>query len=146
MSLRWDGSKGREHSEIHQPFLILPQESPILLKIRAQFQLPTHCHLVVLLFRFKYHPVFSFLLHRHQLISFEFIIYKICCLIIKSCSTLSGSSVHGISWARTLEWVAISFSEDLDDPEVELTSLLSPALAGGFFTTESLGKSNTLNI
>ena len=57
-----------------------------------------------------------------------------------------GSSVRGISQERTLEWVAISFSGDLDDPEVELTSLLSPALAGGFFTTESLGKSNTLNI
>ena len=60
MSLRWDGSKGREHSEIHQPFLTLPQDSPILLKIRAQFQLPTHCHLVVILFLFSYHPVFSF--------------------------------------------------------------------------------------
>ena len=36
--------------------------------------------------------------------------------------------------------------EDLDDPGIELASLLSPALAGGFFTPEPLGKSNTLNI
>ena len=29
---------------------------------------------------------------------------------------------------------------DLSNPEMELASLLSPALAGGFFTTEPLGK------
>ena len=40
-----------------------------------------------------------------------------------------GSSVHGISPGRILEWVAISF----------LTQ--SPELAGGFFTTEPPGKS-----
>ena len=41
-----------------------------------------------------------------------------CCLVTKSCPTLCnlmdcsppGSSVHGISQARMLEWVAISFS------------------------------------
>ena len=41
-----------------------------------------------------------------------------CCLVAKSCPTLgdpmdcspAGSSVHGISQARKLEWVAISFS------------------------------------
>jgi len=42
-----------------------------------------------------------------------------------------GSSVLGIFQARTLEWVAISFSRGSSDPEIELTS---PALAGGFFT------------
>ena len=51
-----------------------------------------------------------------------------------------GSSVHGISQARILEWVAISFSResglpfpslgDLSDPGIESTS---PALAGRFF-------------
>ena len=47
-----------------------------------------------------------------------------------------GSSVHGISQARTLEWIAISFPSpgDLPDPGTELRS---PALAGRFFTTES---------
>ena len=43
--------------------------------------------------------------------------------------------VHGILQARKLEWVAISFSRGYsrprDGPE-------SPALAGGFFTTEPL--------
>ena len=30
-----------------------------------------------------------------------------------------GSSVHGISQARILEWVAISFSRDLPDPGIK---------------------------
>ena len=45
-------------------------------------------------------------------------IHILCCLITKSCLILCdpmdcsppGSSVRGISQARTLEWVAISFS------------------------------------
>ena len=48
-----------------------------------------------------------------------------------------GSSVHGISQATTLEWVAISSSGDLLDSGIEP---VSPALAGGFFTTEPPGK------
>ena len=58
--------------------------------------------------------------------------------------SLLGSSVHRISQARTLEWVAISFStqgssrpRDLPDPGIKPTSL---ALAGRFFTTEPLMK------
>ena len=46
------------------------------------------------------------------------------------------SSVHGISQARRLEWVAVFFSRDLPDAGMELTS---PALAGGFFTAEPSG-------
>ena len=49
------------------------------------------------------------------------------------CVCVCGSFVHGISQARILEWVAISFSGDLPDPGMESAS---PALAGGFFTTE----------
>ena len=30
-----------------------------------------------------------------------------------------GSSIHGIFWARVLEWVAISFSRKLPDPGIE---------------------------
>ena len=47
---------------------------------------------------------------------------------------LSGFSVHGIVQARILEWVAISYSRDPPNPEIEPASV-SPALAGGFFTT-----------
>ena len=61
--------------------------------------------------------------------------------VAQSCVTfcnpvvLPGSSVHGIFQQRILEWVAISSSGDLPDPGIEPTSLVSPALAGGFFTT-----------
>ena len=49
-----------------------------------------------------------------------------------NCST-PGFSVHGISQARILEWVSMSSPGDLPNPGIEPTS---PALAGGFFTTE----------
>ena len=69
-----------------------------------------------------------------------------CCLFAKSYLTLSDSkdysppdsSVHGISQARILKWVAIScFSGDHTNPGIKPRS---PALAGGFFTTELPGK------
>jgi len=44
-----------------------------------------------------------------------------------------GSSVHGISQARILEWVAISFSRSSRPRDQTHVS----CLAGGFFTTES---------
>ena len=53
---------------------------------------------------------------------------------------LPGSSVHGTSQARILEWVAISFSRGSCRPEIEPTS---PALAGRFFTAEPPGNSYT---
>ena len=52
-------------------------------------------------------------------------------------AALPGSSVHGISQARTLEWVAISFSRDLPDLGIELGP---PALAGGFFYRCAIGE------
>ena len=48
-----------------------------------------------------------------------------------------GSSVHGISQARILEWVATSFSRGSSWPRDEPAS---PALAAAFFTTEPPGK------
>ena len=48
------------------------------------------------------------------------------------------SSVHGILQARILEWVAMPSSrEGLPDSGIEVTSFMSPALAGGFFTTST---------
>ena len=44
-----------------------------------------------------------------------------------------GSSVHEISQARILEWVAIPSPKDLPNPGIKPTF---SALAGGFFTTE----------
>ena len=46
-----------------------------------------------------------------------------------------GSSINGILQARILEWVALLSSRDLPYPGIEPTSLMSSALAGGFFTT-----------
>ena len=70
---------------------------------------------------------------------------KGCCLVIKSCLilcdlvdySLPGASVHMISQARTLEWVAISFFRGLPDSGIEP---VSPELASRFFTTEPPGK------
>ena len=51
--------------------------------------------------------------------------------------SLPGSSVHGISRARILEWVAMPSCRDLPDPGIELKSLLSLTLASGFFTASA---------
>ena len=49
--------------------------------------------------------------------------------------TVSHQDVHGISQAGILEQVVISYQGDLPDPEIDPPSLVSPALAGGSFTT-----------
>ena len=68
-----------------------------------------------------------------------------CCLVTKSCltcwdpvdSSLPGSSVHGISQARILGWVAISFSKGSSLPR----DLIRVSCIGSrFFTTEPPGK------
>ena len=46
---------------------------------------------------------------------------------------LPGSSVHGISQARILEWVAMPSPRDLPDKGIGPKSPASPALAGRFF-------------
>ena len=157
MSFRWDesGGGGGKHSEIHQSFLILLQDSPILLKIRAQFQLPTHCHLVVFLFLFTYHPIFSLFLPL-TLAYFIWICNTLNLLQLNRwivsvwlfCSPMDGSplgsSVHG--FPRQEYWSELPFSSpgDLPNQGIESMSLVSPALAGGFFTSEQLGKSKYL--
>ena len=64
---------------------------------------------------------------------------------LQSCLTLCdprdssppGSSVSGILQARILEWLPYPPPGDLPHPGIELASLTSPALAGGFFTTSA---------
>ena len=66
-------------------------------------------------------------------------------LVTQSCPSLCypmhcsppGSSVHGISQARILEWVAISFSRG--SSQLRDQTWVS-CLGGGFFTTEPPGK------
>ena len=45
------------------------------------------------------------------------------------------SSVHWILQARILEYVTMLFSREYSDPGIQPASLMSPALAGGFFTS-----------
>ena len=52
----------------------------------------------------------------------------------------SGSSVHGILQARILGWVAMPSSRYLPSPGIKPSSLTSPPLTSGFFTTSSLEK------
>jgi len=47
-----------------------------------------------------------------------------------------GSSVHGISQARILEWIAVP-PGDLSDPGIEPEFLKSPVLTDWFFTTST---------
>ena len=60
--------------------------------------------------------------------------------------SLPGFSVHGIPQAIKLEWVAISYSGDLPDPGIKPTSLMSPALAGRFFTTSASWEASTYKL
>ena len=50
-------------------------------------------------------------------------------------SSPPGSSVHGIFQATILEWLPFPSPGDLPEPGTKLASLVSPELAGGFFTT-----------
>ena len=54
-----------------------------------------------------------------------------------------GSSVHGISQSRILEWVAISLSRGSSQPELKPKSL---ALAKGFFSPKPPGKSQNMSL
>ena len=67
------------------------------------------------------------------------------CSVTQLCPTLcdpmdcspSGSTVHGISQARILEWVAISFSRGSSRPSNQTrTSSFISCIAGRFLTTE----------
>ena len=71
---------------------------------------------------------------------------------LQSCPTLCnlmdysspGSSVHGIFQARTPEWIADPPPGDLPDPGIKPASLASPALGGGFFTTNTTWEAQRL--
>ena len=55
------------------------------------------------------------------------------------CSPL-GASAHAIFQSRILEQGTLSTSGDLPDPGIEPASLVSPALAGGFFAAAAAAK------
>ena len=82
-------------------------------------------------------------LHSWNMPKLRFVLICCCCWVTQSCptvyetmdSSLPGFSVHGIPQTRILEWVAISSSRGSSQG-----SNVSPALAGGFFTTEPPGR------
>ena len=55
-----------------------------------------------------------------------------------------GSCVHGILQA-ILEWVAMSSSKGSSRPGMEPTSLMSPAMAGGFFVSSTTWEAHPVN-
>ena len=67
----------------------------------------------------------------------------VCAQLLQSCPTLCnfmglsppGSSVHGILQGRILEWVAMPSSKGPSLPRDGTRTLMSLALADGFFTT-----------
>ena len=65
---------------------------------------------------------------------------------VQSCLTLCDPRLlcDGIPQARILVWVAISFSRGSPNPGIEAASLMSPALAGRFFTTCTTLEAHTL--
>ena len=46
----------------------------------------------------------------------------------------------GIPWQEHWSWLPCSLPEDLPDPGMKPVSLMSPALAGGFFISSTPGK------
>ena len=67
--------------------------------------------------------------------------YAQSCLTLCDPMDCKSSSVHGVFQARILEWVAISFSRDLPNPEIEPASFVFPVLVGRFFPTAPPGNS-----
>ena len=48
-----------------------------------------------------------------------------------------GSSAHGVLLVRILQWIAVPSTREISRLGEQPVSLMSPALAGGFFTTSS---------
>ena len=82
--------------------------------------------------------------HTHTHTHLAYSLYKCmycCCLVSKSCPALCdpldcsppGSSVYGISQARILGWVAISFFRGSSQPRDQTCA---PCMASRFFTTD----------
>ena len=74
--------------------------------------------------------------------------YECVCVCAQSCLSLCGpvdcsqpgSSLHRIFQARILEWGAIPYSKGSSQPRDQISSLMSPGLAGGLFPLVSSGK------
>ena len=68
--------------------------------------------------------------HHYPIVLYMIVVYLLCHVQLYPQSSQQGSSVHGISQARILEWVAISFARGSSQPRDQ--TYLS-CLAGRFF-------------
>ena len=59
---------------------------------------------------------------------------QVALVMANSLQPYGSSSVHGILWARVLEWVAMPSSRGFPNPGIKTVSLMSPALAGRFLS------------
>ena len=83
-----------------------------------------------MLFNFtQLHALHACMLNHFSRVWFFVTLWTVC--------SLPGSFIHGILQARILEWVGISSSWGSSHPGIKPTSLMSPALAGRFFTTSA---------
>ena len=67
----------------------------------------------------------------------------LCCVWLSATSwTVAGQAPLSMGFSRQKYWSGLPFPFpwDLPDPVIEPESPASPALVGGFFTTESSGK------
>ena len=75
-------------------------------------------------------------------------IFAVCCtmlshvwlFVIRWTAAQPGSSAHGISQARILEWVAISSSRGSSQPRDRTRIFRDSCIAGRFFTAKPSGK------
>ena len=82
-----------------------------------------------------------------------FVCMYMCAKLLQSCLTLCdpihyrppGSPVHEISKQEYLGGFSRPPLGDLPNPAIKLTSLMSPALAGGFFTTSTKWEARILD-
>ena len=73
----------------------------------------------------------------HVLCYVQLLSYVQLCYLVDD--SLPGSSVHGISQARILEWVAMPSSRGSSQPKDRTSISCISLTAGGFFTSEPLG-------
>ena len=100
----------------------------------------------------EFHRILLTESHHNQAITWLCLLFSIpsCASVsaklLQSCLTLCdrmdssppGSSVHGILLVRILEWVAMPSSRGSSCPQDRTWVFMSPALVGGFFTTNSV--------
>ena len=58
--------------------------------------------------------------------------------------TVARQAPLSMGFSRQEYWSGLPFPEDLPDPRIQPTSLTSPTLAGGFFTTSATWEALTL--